>query len=322
MQPVDLIKRVGVFLAVFIVVGAAGTLVTASGGSPDTGFGADPVNVSSHATAAVIADQPEETGEVRIDAQTDDKTVMIDLSHTTAVDEFDLRPVVDTLSRNGHTVRLYDPQRATPRQFNATLRSADAVLIVAPTQRLSASEANGLVAFTQAGGRLAIFGEPEGGAAGGFGGVSFGFGNEQSQAEVAPVTSQLGMSVGSGYLYNIDQNVNNHANINVTPDATTPLTDGVQRVVVHQATPVQGPTTLLQTAPSSELSSTRRASAYGVAATSENTVVVGDASILAPEWVYLADNEVFVGNVLEFLVTGDKQPSNAPEPAGPSGPRG
>lgn len=321
MQPAEIGKRLGVFLAVLVVVGAGVTALTGGGGVAPAGDGAHPVDVATHSSADVIAEQPAEEGQVTMDAETEGKVVVIDVSHTTRVDEFDLRTVVDALSRNGHEVRIHEGGRSEPgRLLNASLRPADALLVVAPTQRFTTDEANGVAAFTEAGGRMAVLAEPEGQSAASVLGVPVAAGSERAHAELAPVASRLSVSVGSGYLYDIEDNVNNVADIGVTPVAEGPLTEGVERVVVHEATPVTGSNVLLRTDESAELSTTRRADGYGVAVRSHNVTVVGDSSLLAPEWVYLGDNEVFVGNLLDFLVTGEKAPSNTPRPAGPPAP--
>jgi hypothetical protein len=53
--------------------------------------------------------------------------------------------------------------------------------------------------------------------------------------------------------------------------------------------------------------------AYGVAVRSGDVAMIGDTDFLTPESAYVADNEVLVGNIADFLVSGDKT-ENAPAP--------
>jgi hypothetical protein len=48
---------------------------------------------------------------------------------------------------------------------------------------------------------------------------------------------------------------------------------------------------------------------------------VGDTSFLSRENAYDADNEVLIGNLADFLVTGDKA-EGAPKPPGADAPNG
>jgi hypothetical protein len=72
------------------------------------------------------------------------------------------------------------------------------------------------------------------------------------------------------------------------------------------------------------LSSTRRTGEYAVAVRNGDVAAIGDTSFLAREDVYEADNEVLVGNLADFLVSGDKEPGAPaePEPDRPAGPTG
>ena len=80
----------------------------------------------------------------------------------------------------------------------------------------------------------------------------------------------------------------------------------------------------LTTAETSRLSTTQESGSYTVAVRSESLAVVGDSSFLAPENARRADNGVFIGNIADFLVSGDAPDVSFGPPTGPGSgtPRG
>jgi|AntRauMinimDraft_4_1070384.scaffolds.fasta_scaffold00110_27 hypothetical protein len=308
MRPADIATRVGAFVLIAVVVTAAivGSGMVAGGGNS---FSAEEMTVDGHSSVE-LASQPAEEGEIDLSSSTSGKVVVIDEAHGNDFGEVQIRPLVNALTENGHEVRFYQPERGPSGQaLNATLRGADAFVSLAPDNRFTSNEADSVEAFLDADGRVLAAGEPEGSSLGAsIFGITMSTGGGATTAEFAPALSPHGLTVGSGYLYDMTENVNNHANVYATPSADSDLTAGVGEVVVHEATPVTGGDVLLRTAASSELSTTRDASEYGVLARSGNLAVLGDASILDPDWVTVADNEVLVGNLLDYLVTGDREP--------------
>jgi hypothetical protein len=309
MRAADPWTRVGTFALVAVLV--AGAVVGASmlGGGNGDGFTASSLSVEGHQSPA-IANQPTEAGSISLSADTAPKVVVIDDAHNNDVDETQLRPLVNALTSAGHTIRFYRPDRgASGQALNESLGSADAFVSVAPQQRFGSGEADALAAFTNAGGRVVVAAEPEQrNTASSLLGLT-SRGSSATMAEVAPVLSQYRSTAGSGYLFDLTENVNNHANLPVTPTGEAALTDGVDRVVVSAATPVTGPNVLLETKATAELSTTRDDGRYGVLARSGNVAVLGDASLLDPDWAYVADNEVLIGNLADFLVSGDRTPT-------------
>lgn len=312
MRAADTWTRVGTFVVVALLVAGAvfGASMLGSGGGGNS-FESSSLSVEGH-QSPTIASQPTESGSISLSADTQSKVVVIDDAHNNDVSETQLRPLVDALSSAGHTVRFYRPKRgASGQALNESLRSADAFVSVAPQQRFRTGEADALAAFTDAGGRVVVAAEPEQRSVASSLLALTGRTGGATTAEVAPVLSQYRTSAGSGYLFDVTENVNNHANIPVTATGDAALTEGVDRVVVSAATPVTGPNVLLETKETAQLSTTRDDGRYGVLARSGNLAVLGDASLLDPDWAYVADNEVLIGNLADFLVSGDRTPTRA-----------
>jgi hypothetical protein len=155
---------------------------------------------------------------------------------------------------------------------------------------------DGLQAFAEAGGRVLVLKEPPQIESR----IFFRPPRPESvPMPLAPLVSRFGVSFGNGYLYHMEHYDTNYRNVYVTPASDGELTEGVDRLVFHESTPVHGGTPVLQTTEGTELSETRETGQYSVAVRADNVAVIGDASVFGQAYYRRADNEVFVGNVLE-----------------------
>ncbi|MDQ2051117.1 hypothetical protein RBH26_11555 [Natronolimnohabitans sp. A-GB9] len=204
-------------------------------------------------------------------------------------------PLTTTLVENGHAVEFYaDEFEDGPLQ--QSLADADAFVTTAPDQ-LTNAEQDALEEFADAGGRVLITADPG------------------SSASVTELGSTAGIHAEPGYLYNLVENDNNYLSIYAEPEDRSPLTADVETVVLRSAAVVE--TTkgerAMTTAAETRLSTTREADAYSVAAHDGDLAVIGDSSFLEPENAYRADNNVLIGNVADFLVTGEKTDQSGPD---------
>jgi hypothetical protein len=106
--------------------------------------------------------------------------------------------------------------------------------------------------------------------------------------------------------------------VSAEPADETELTEGVDRLVLREAVPVVAggnATAVAGDVGETTLSTTRRDGHHTLVARSGGVVAVGDTDFVRSENAYVADNEVFVGNLADFLVGGDKEPG-APKPPG------
>jgi hypothetical protein len=305
----SVVRQAGVFaLVVVVIVGGAAVVPFVSG---DDGTRADATN-EQFQPETILAEQAEENGQVTMDSDASGKTVLVDAGHGNDVSESDLKPLVSALVANGHEVRFYTRDAG---QLNASLREADAFVVANPRQPYSPSEVDGVEAFADAGGRVLMMSDPP--TAQVTGGLLFASYEQISYKQTA-VGSPLGIAFGTGYLYNMAENANNYQGIYAT-GGDAAVTDGVDRAVLREAVPVvhSGGTVGL-TAEDATLSTTRDTGTYPTLVQSGNVVAVGDTDFVNPENAYDADNEVLVGNLADFLVSGDKEPG-APARPGASG---
>lgn len=300
--------RVGFFVGVLVVAGVFGALVGVPGGSAPA---VDELDAPSFNDDEMVATVPEASGELTMSADAEGDVVVIDAGHGADIKREALAPMVTTLTENGATVKYHVGRRSGGRSLNASLAEADAFVILGAQSRYTEAELDGLRAFSDAGGRVLVMNEPESMSPA----VSlFGIptGSSGVPSPLGPVLSQYGMAYDNGYLFTQSEDTLNYRAVAGTPTGDGELTEGVDRVVLYEARPVTGAETVLS-ADSVTLSQTRREGSYGVVARSGNVVAVGDSSVATQEFLYRADNEQLVGNLLDFLVSGEKSPERAPE---------
>jgi len=292
----DIALRVGVFLVVVL----AATVVTGVGAIPGPGGQANqsaPLTVESHQPESILATPPAESGEVAVDSTTTGKTIVIDQSHNNSVSPDTISPFVQRLVAAGHSIQFYTDAIARNHSLNTTLRDADAFVVVAPEEQYGPDERQQVEQFAADGGRVLLVNEPQIRTA------------DESDPPATPLTNlagTFGLGFDAGYLYDLTQYNTNHRDIYAYPSGAGALTEGVDRVTLHTARPVTGGSAVYTTNQTTALSETRREQSYTVLARQDNVVALGDRSLLEPEYVYTDDNEVLVGNVIDFLVSGDR----------------
>lgn len=311
------VRSVGVRLGFVLVVAAlVGAAVSAPVLSEPAGQVGQELTVESYQPDSIVATAPEESGALSLGSAAGAKHVLIDAGHGNDVGRASLAPMIDALTRNGHSVTFY--QGARGQSLNASLRSADAFVVVEPGESFSAGERRGITAFADAGGRVLLAGEPP---AQGLSIESVLGLPAQRGGATAPMTgfaASLGFGMGNGYVYDLDEYDTNYRNPHAEP--ATDIGSEAGQVTLHEATTVNGGTPLLETTATARVSSDRTEGTRTVAARDDNVVALGDASLLNSEWIRRNDNEAFVSSVLEFLVTGDKEDGVPAPSAGVDGP--
>jgi hypothetical protein len=320
------LRLIAVFVVIVVVAVGGAAVVASTGGGETTPDGA---NIDGQSPAqfqpdAVNHDDDPEEGEIEVDETDGRKRILVDISHSNQVSETELEPLVEAAYGAGHFVEFgAEDGRAS---YAETLSNYDGVLIVQPRGAFSESERNALQNYTDAGGRVVVLGEPTQiqAALGLFGvpsAASFGADN---------LTQAYGFQVGAEMLFNqgAEGNDNNFKSVNASPETNDELTDGVETVsfdrggyvVVNQQHEDADDIEVLYTAADgTKTLETRREGDYAMAVRNENLAFVADSSFIDQSEVYDADNEVFVGNLLTFLASGDLD-ENFPSDGGATGP--
>jgi hypothetical protein len=312
MRAREYLRPLGVFvLVVALVVGGTGV----AGFATDSTREYSPVENEQFRPSNLLVAESAETGTVEMDADVDGgKTVVVDMAHDNAVAESDLDPLTSALVRNGHAVHFH-----RQGSLNESLRRADAYVVASPRRPFTPEQMAGIRAFVDAGGRLLLLSEPPRTAVeGGLFSVSLTTVGDTNTG----VASEHGLAFDDGYLYDLS-NERHFKRISAEPTAESDLTEGVDRLVLREPVPVvaDGDATVVAgDVGETTLSTSRRADDHALVARNGGVVAVGDTDFVRSENAYEADNEVFVGNLADFLVGGDKA-EGAPKPPDEGEPR-
>jgi len=293
---------VGLLLAVALAGALTGTGATdgqrVQGQSP-----------SQYQPDAVLGAVDPESGTIEVagaDEVGDRKRVLVDTQHDNEFSRADLGPVADALFVAGHSVTFAEDTEDGDVDYEESLDEYDALLVVQPTERFTPEERRAVRNFTADGGRLVVLAEPPQVEVRG----PFGVPNVAT-FRATNLTGGYGARIGAEQLYNTDDgaNDNNFRSFYASSTDDTRLTDGVEVVTYDiggyvDVQPGSNLTGRLPAVDGSRGLETRRPITPPTVASGDNVTVVADASFVEPDEVYDADNEVFVGNLLSFMVRG------------------
>ncbi|WP_336336777.1 DUF4350 domain-containing protein [Haloarcula brevis] len=309
-----IVKPLAVFIVVLVVIlGGTFLLAVAGPGSsgPPDGASIDGQSPSQYQPDAVNAPVDPEDGEISVDADGEDKRILVDTSHGNQVSESQLEPITEAVFEAGHTVEY---GTSGTGGFAESLGQYDGVLVVQPLGSFSPEEREALREYTEDGGRVVVLAEPTQTQ------LSTGF--TQSTTTVSfganNATEQYGVRMGAEQLYNVDDaaNDNNFKAIYATPSGDGELTDGVETITFDTAgyAVVNGDAeTTFTAAEGTRTLETRRTGTYPTVVRNDNMVFVTDSTFIRSSEIYDADNEVFVGNLLAFLLEGEAPGGDAPD---------
>ncbi|MDZ7849790.1 MAG: hypothetical protein U5K70_02895 [Halodesulfurarchaeum sp.] len=228
----------------------------------------------------------------------------------------DLEPVIDALVTHGHEVRIHgggtsvtavsgiltgsvtasSSVSASEGGLQSELAEVDALFAVGGSQ--FQAEDYGIIENFSEEGSVVLATGPAGPFSGGT--------NDE-------LTSRFGVTIGSGYLYNMAENDANYQRV-FAGSGNSPVADGVSETVLDTAAPVRShnATSVLSVGEETRYSVTRAAGSHDVAVRTGNVLVVGDTDFMAPLDFNRADNEAFIGNVLTFLTDTPENPYTPP----------
>jgi hypothetical protein len=315
MRPAEMAKPLGVFVLIVIVV-VGGTAVASLATTSDPTPTPDSEDISGQSPGQFAPERvnPQvdpETGTLSVSAEEGHKRILIDTAHSNRFDQYEIEPVVEALTAAGHDV---DFESSSDDEFgsgnyNTTLRPYDAVLVIFPTEGFSTGERLALANFTENDGRVLVLGEPtqsvvSGGVIAAADRVTFAA-NDMSW--------NYGVRIGADALYNMNDEAtdNNFRSVDAEPVTDDELTAGVEEITFDYAgyVVVNGSSdaeVLYSAADGTRTLNSRRGGTYPMVVRTDSVVFVSDTDFIRTSELYDADNEVFVGNLLSFLVGGDK----------------
>jgi hypothetical protein len=294
-----LVVIVGVVVVGAATIGfmAADRPAEATGATVDKGYYTDESLVSE-------AELEPRSGEIDLEGGPS-RTVAIATNGPVA----ELDPVVSSLVDAGHEVQIVGgggslppglallgarpaPTSGEETDLVRTLDDADAFLVVGNTA-FDADERDAIEEFVANDGRFVVATD-----------------DASADSDLVSLTSEFGVAVSDGYLYNMQENDANYQR--VYGSGTGPISDA-DRLVFDRVSPVSGSGTTVARVEGegTHYSTTRSPGAFDVAVRSESVMLIGDSNIYAPLNYNRGDNAQLVSQSLSFLTSGPEDPYTA-----------
>lgn len=290
------LPRVAAFLVTVLLVvagTAVGPYVATLGGQQPTA-----ANYSEYAVSSVVPERAEATGHPSVDRRDDRGLVVIDRTHLNRFTRDEIQPLVDAVTEAGYRVEFLSGTDS----MDVALSRADAFVVVDPGTAYTGDEADRVESFVDRGGRLVLMGEPT------YLAITGGFAST-ARNQLSSLSTEFGIEFGSDYLYNMERRDGHFQNVFANAAGDGPVVDGVDRAAFYTATQVTSPagTPLLVATDRTRNSRNDATGDYTLALRQGNVLAVGDTTFLERANSNVVDNEQFIGNVAEFLVTGERE---------------
>jgi|GEM_PF-3245620 hypothetical protein len=304
-----LLQFVAVFAVGFVLAGGAVLAAGAVGTSGDQPLSSESDADTDYWSAPDTSlESAQPSGNINVETSVDNATVVVHappsfrglgsrgfVAPTSDVGvSREVGPLITALTTAEQTVQIYSGDGRSGPGLASALSNADGFVTTAP-ESLSAEDRTAVTDFVDSGGHAVIGADP--GSAG----------------SISGLTSAMDTAVEPGFLYNMDTNDINYLNVFVEPSARadTNLTAGVDRAVFRGTTSVEPSSGMpgMTTVGDTERSITGQTGQFGVAAMTDNAVILGDSGFMSPEFATRADNNVLIGNLGEFLVADANEPA-------------
>lgn len=287
-----------------VIAGVAGLVVLGAALLPaldDPGPGIEEAHDRPEYDVDRIApDRIDAGGELEPDAEVG--TVLFDRTNDDRFEPGDVGPLIRAVTDAGGDVTFTHGEAPIGEQLDGV----DALVVVDPSQEYEEPEVESIQEFVADGGQLLVFGEPTRTT---IQQVERGAQLADERSELTALGSAFGISFDTQYLYDMEHNDGNFKDIVVEPAGDHQAVDGVEMVTMYTATAVEvdGGTVLLETAPTAERSrgDDRDVRPVAVQTADGSVIAVGDTRFLSDQNYDVADNEVFIERLVEFMAQGD-----------------
>ncbi len=234
--------------------------------------------------------------------------VLIDMSHDNNLEIDDLSPLVDRLLARGVTV---ETRTSSSGSLESNLRGVRALVIIAPTDKYSTDELQAIIEFVGNGGRLLLAADPTRPVPVNSFYLEDYFFPESAIPVINSLANPFGINYFDDYIYNLHKNAGNYRNVRlVVNDDENDLAQGLDSVVVFAAHSLQSEGVVLFSGDINTKSPLRVGEtdlAVVVLAEDERVLAVGDVTFLTSPFYTAEDNEKFLGNIADWLVTAERE---------------
>ena len=236
--------------------------------------------------------------------------VIIDLSHNNNIESKQLAPLQNRLTVRGVTVDFFTGNAS---KLKKTLRSATALLILAPTTPYEAEERELISKFVLDGGQLILGADPVLPLESNQGMVEFLaslFPNSGYPA-INSLAAEFDLIYFNDYLYNLENNAGNYRHVEFTKlDRQNPLTKGLDKLVFFVSHSLHSEGVALIGGNENTLSSLRPGQTNlmaGSLSADGKVLALGDVTFLTPPYYTMADNDQFISRLANWLAVDKRE---------------
>lgn len=237
--------------------------------------------------------------------------VLIDLGHANNLEVDDLTPLRDRLIARGANMQTYDGLIVS---LESRLRGAVALIVAAPTLSFTPLEVTAVVDFVKDGGRVLLIADPTRPVAvaeeQGTLDLTEVFFPDSAIPAVNSVASPLGVVYFDDYIYNLVDNEGNYRNVKLAiENGDHPLAEELETVVFFAAHSLRSDGVTLFQGDENTFSSLRTGEGgLTAAALSANggVLALGDLTVLTAPYHTVQDNDQFLSNVADWLMSAER----------------
>ncbi|MBI1792835.1 MAG: hypothetical protein HYR70_01415 [Chloroflexi bacterium] len=238
--------------------------------------------------------------------------VFADYSHANQFQPGEIQTLSDALARRGASLELNTDSTTLESQ----LKRASAYVIISPSIGFTADETRIILDFERRGGRLAVFTDATRGLiySDSFSGTTANFPDSNI---VNPLLKSFDISFDNDYLYNLTDNEGNFRNVFFEQFGKSDLTWGLKKVVLYGARSVKtdsglgllvgGDKTFSSQTDAAPNNDSKQGWAASALSADGNVLAVGDFTFMQTPFNTVADNNILVNNIADFLLSGRRK---------------
>lgn len=226
--------------------------------------------------------------------------VLLDIAHDNMFSLSEIEPFTQAMIDAKAEVRLNDD----PAKLTQMLKDADAYVVIAPTLPFEIEEQDAIGKFVNRGGRLLVITDPTRDKS--YYGYVFGdtAANLQSVTIANTLLESYQTAFVEDYLYDMVNNEANFRHIILTQFNQNTLVTNLKRLIFYSAHSIRtGGEVLVRTADTTRSSLTDKGDNFAVVASAANgqVIAIGDMTFMTRPYVQVADNQLLLKNLVEWL---------------------
>lgn len=239
------------------------------------------------------------------------RVVLIDMAHGNDFELSELDRLTQALSAREVKVEVFEGDfKPDAQPLGERLKYATAFVVIAPNVSFSTSEVQQATRFVARGGRLLVIADP---TRNGINAGRFDLAGDVRGMDVASANQLLSpfdIAFSDDYLYNLTKNEGNFRNVLLSTFADDPLAEGLSTIAFYAAHSIYTNTgvSVIRGGEGTFSSITDSAAGYAVAVRSQDggVLALGDLTFLTSPYNQVADNGALLGNLVDFLLGGER----------------